>query len=372
MKYSYIAQPPGIMSPALSRIAFCMYMVKFVGTSKVKRNMIFCIIASQLFVNVGTMIEVLISCENFAMLWDRTIQGRCWSLKIQAYVGFFQGGMEFQPSECQLTLSTAWNSMTDLVLTILPVFVIKNLNMELRTRVVLCILLGLSCFAMVACIVKTIELKALGDHYDFTYSTSSFVIWFTVEQYIVIIAASIPTIRPLMLRLSQRWKNRSTPSGSQPTMTQTMMANNNAATATARRASQPELEMSTEKTEPISSTFSWSSAVSPRPVRLNTPTIATHDTPSPDATIRVELEPPYIHPSPRSPPPPGTIRKTISIVIRPESMDENLHQTRGVQTTISAGPTTPQPLPAVPSSDSWPWPREFEEDRDEGQREGEK
>lgn len=75
-----------------------MYMVKFVGTSKVKRNMIFFIIASQILVNVGTMIEVLISCESFAMLWDRTIQGRCWSLKIQAYVGFFQGGMEFQTS----------------------------------------------------------------------------------------------------------------------------------------------------------------------------------------------------------------------------------------------------------------------------------
>jgi hypothetical protein len=92
MKWSYIAQPPGIMSPAISRIAFCMYMLKFVGTSKTLRNIFYAIILTQLLVNIGTMIEVLISCQHYAMLWDHRIQGRCWSPKVQAYVGFFQGG----------------------------------------------------------------------------------------------------------------------------------------------------------------------------------------------------------------------------------------------------------------------------------------
>lgn len=92
MKWEYLAQPAGIMSPAFARIAFCMYMVKFVGTSKLKRNLFYFIIASQLIVNLGTMIEVLISCEHFAQLWDFRLHDRCWSPKIQAYLGFLQGG----------------------------------------------------------------------------------------------------------------------------------------------------------------------------------------------------------------------------------------------------------------------------------------
>jgi hypothetical protein len=92
MKWSYLAQPASIMSPAISRIAFCMYVLKFVGTSRIKRYTFNFIIATQLVVNLGTMVEVLVSCERFEQLWDFRMHGRCWSPKIQAYLGFFQGG----------------------------------------------------------------------------------------------------------------------------------------------------------------------------------------------------------------------------------------------------------------------------------------
>lgn len=324
------------MSPAFSRIAFCMYMLKFVGTSKTKKNTFYLIIITQLIVNLGTMVEVLISCEDFAQLWDHNLTGRCWSPRIQAYTGFFQGGMlAYLADELVSDRHAAWNSMTDIVLTVLPILILMKLNMELRTRVALCVILGLSFFAGVACIVKTIELRALGDRLDFTYSTANFVIWFTVEQYIVIIAASIPTIRPLALRLSQRWKNR-TPTGSLPT------------------ANRPIVSPPTAIHPDGSADLTWSSVTQPRPVRLNTPVVD-------DGVQKVELEPPYVHPSPRSPPPPGTIRKTISIVIKSESMDENLNQARGVHTTVSAGPTTPEPATAAVKHESWPFPGDGED-----------
>lgn len=310
------------MSPAFARIAFCMYMLKFIGTSKRKRNLCYFIMVSQLVINIGTMIEVLISCEHLAQLWDFRLQGRCWSPKVQAYLGFFQG---------------AWNSTSDLVLTILPVMIIRNLNMELRTRIALCVVLGLSVLAMIACIVKTVELRSLGDRVDFTYNTANFVIWFTIEEYIVIIAASIPTIRPLALRLSQKWKNR-TPNGS--------------ADHGHRRARPSSIPVQVDQDH--SNDLSWSSA-SPEIVRLNTP--------SPDDSAgKLEVESPYVHPSPKSPPPPNTIRKTISVVINSESMDEDLQKVRGVSTIVSAGPVTPEPQSAAPYN-SWPFPGEEEESK---------
>jgi len=91
------------MSPAFARIAFCMYMLKFIGTSKRKRNLCYFIMVSQLVINIGTMIEVLISCEHLAQLWDFRLQGRCWSPKVQAYLGFFQGG-QWRSRCCQTVL----------------------------------------------------------------------------------------------------------------------------------------------------------------------------------------------------------------------------------------------------------------------------
>lgn len=205
--------------------------------------------------------------------------------------------------------------------------ILRNLNMELRTRIALCIIMGLSFFAMICCVVKTIELQALGDRRDFTYQTSRFVIWFTIEQYVVIIAASIPTIRPLALRLSQRWKNR-TPRGS------------------AQNSSQPFVP---QRNHDGSNDLSWSSVSPPIPVRLNTP----------DQTDNggiIQVEAPYVHPLPRSPPPEGTIRKTISVVIKSESVDEDLNQYRGVYTTVSAGPATPEVPSATATYNHWPFP----------------
>lgn len=201
--------------------------------------------------------------------------------------------------------------------------------MELRTRVALCVIMGLSFFAMIACIVKTIELRALGDRHDFTYTTANFVIWFTIEQYVVIIAASIPTIRPLALRLSQRWKNR-TPRGTAHT--------------SVRPIGPP------SGNDPDSSDgLSWGSLSPSPPVRLTEPELET-------IGGRIEVESPYVHPLPRSPPPPGTIRKTISIIISSESVDESLNQARGVYTTVSAGPSTPAPSTTAAMYNSWPFP----------------
>ena len=92
MKWEYIAQPAGIMSPTFSRIAFCLYLLRFIGTDKKKKNLFWFFIISQLVVNLATLIEVIISCDQYAMLWDKNIKGRCWSPMIQAYLGFFQGG----------------------------------------------------------------------------------------------------------------------------------------------------------------------------------------------------------------------------------------------------------------------------------------
>lgn len=76
--------------------------------------------------------------------------------------------------------------------------------MKTSTRAALSILMGMSIFAMIVCIVKSVYLKYIGERMDFTWDTVNFVIWFSVENYVCIITASIPTIRPFFLWLNKR------------------------------------------------------------------------------------------------------------------------------------------------------------------------
>ena len=106
------------------------------------------------------------------------------------------------PRNKQAHTLQACNTLVDLILTFLPAFVVWNLQLTQRIKLGLGILLSLSIFAAVASIVKTVKLKSIGAGGDITHNLVAFVIWFTVENNVVIAAASVPTIRPLFVRRS--------------------------------------------------------------------------------------------------------------------------------------------------------------------------
>jgi len=51
---------------------------------------------------------------------------------------------------------------------------------------------------MIASIIKTIELRAITAKDDATYAMAKLAIWWTLEASLVLIAASIPTLRPII------------------------------------------------------------------------------------------------------------------------------------------------------------------------------
>lgn len=51
---------------------------------------------------------------------------------------------------------------------------------------------------MIASITKTIQLQAITAKADITYAMAHLATWWTLEAYLVIIATSIPTLRPIM------------------------------------------------------------------------------------------------------------------------------------------------------------------------------
>lgn len=93
MKYQTIAEPIGIMSPTIGRIAFALYLFKLVGPVRLHRWILHICIWSELVVNILNIITIFAQCPHVPQIWEDTPAGVCWPKTVQSDLGYFQGGM---------------------------------------------------------------------------------------------------------------------------------------------------------------------------------------------------------------------------------------------------------------------------------------
>ena len=98
--------------------------------------------------------------------------------------------------------------VTDLLCAGIPVLVIHRLQMTFRTKVALCVLMGLGVFTAGCAVAKAITLRGVfADDYTFAFTEPA--TWAAVEQFVGIITASIPALRPLLSGFLERSHSRS-------------------------------------------------------------------------------------------------------------------------------------------------------------------
>lgn len=90
------------------------------------------------------------------------------------------------------------NTTADWVLGILPVFIVRNLQMKLKTKVLVVGILAFAAIGSTATIVRMFYIHTIMDGPDFLYATTDLAIWSTVELGIGITASSVATLRPLV------------------------------------------------------------------------------------------------------------------------------------------------------------------------------
>jgi hypothetical protein len=129
--------------------------------------------------------QIISQCQPTAFFWSPTrdpLQGHCMSPKI--ILGF--------------TYSHAVvSSIGDWTFGILPAFLVSGLNMNLRTKVSVFLLLSLANVGSIATLIRVKAIHQISTSSDFLFATVDLVIWSSVEVGIAIIAASIATYRPL-------------------------------------------------------------------------------------------------------------------------------------------------------------------------------
>jgi hypothetical protein len=91
--------------------------------------------------------------------------------------------------------------VSDFFYSFIPATFIFKIQVSLREKLVLYLLMGLGLVASIACIFKIVNSNTLKKSRDNTWDSVPLVIWGFVEQHLAIIAACIPCLKALFERL---------------------------------------------------------------------------------------------------------------------------------------------------------------------------
>ncbi|PMD25802.1 hypothetical protein NA56DRAFT_529236, partial [Hyaloscypha hepaticicola] len=167
---------------SLIKLSVAFFLLRLVP-GKVYKWFLYGMIAFLVAFTLSSEGTILFSCVPIRASWDRAGEptAKCFSNNTFTDIGLF---------------NSIVNILTDVLFASLPVTVVWNLQVNLRTKLSLLAILSLGYFACAASIIKTVIQVHVLSNPDMTFNDSYFV-WNSIELYIGILAASLPALRPL-------------------------------------------------------------------------------------------------------------------------------------------------------------------------------
>ncbi|KAH9214248.1 hypothetical protein DL95DRAFT_389702 [Leptodontidium sp. 2 PMI_412] len=191
MKYWYSSELIYIVTSLLIRLSIGFFLLRICNL----RGHIWAIritMGSMILASIMYFGFMVFQCKPIPYFWLRFTdgQGSCFPVKLVT----------------DLTIVfSVFSAASDLVFGILPIFVIWNLNMNRKTKVIVGGLLTLGILAGLSVIIRIIYVDSLRDPAeDFTFLTFKVAIWSIIEPAVGIICMAITTYRPLFKSLGDK------------------------------------------------------------------------------------------------------------------------------------------------------------------------
>ncbi|KAL6707604.1 hypothetical protein ACN47E_003954 [Coniothyrium glycines] len=180
--YLYICQILYAFAISLTKIAVISSYLRFIQEKGFRWSM-YTIAMSILALWVTGVFVTVFQCQPVSGAWNFTLADR----RCINYVNY-------------LYASSAVNVLTDILLCVLPWPHLWRLNMPLKQRIILCMLLA---GGMSACVIGIVRVAYLGTlrSTDITFSAVPCLILSVGECSLGIVSVSIPALRPLVQRL---------------------------------------------------------------------------------------------------------------------------------------------------------------------------
>ena len=161
-KWSRATIPPNLMACLMARISLCLFMMRIVNRVRTYKILLWFIISLNSVTTSASIIQLLAGCRPLEKLWNPKAPGVCLPAKVTLVIGL---------SQATAAIASDW------ILALLPILILKNLNMARRTKIMLSILMGTGLFVGVAALVKTLSLYTLGSRVDVTWDTFNLTCW---------------------------------------------------------------------------------------------------------------------------------------------------------------------------------------------------
>ncbi|KAJ9419944.1 hypothetical protein FOXG_15610 [Fusarium oxysporum f. sp. lycopersici 4287] len=123
----------------------------------------------------------LLECRPVRAMWEPVVDAKCMPTQKVWVIGYvFVGASMF----------------SDLVLTILPIFLIWKLSRSVVERCLVSVLMGLSVFATITTVLKIVYMKTFDiDSPDIFRATMPLFLWCRMEECLIMTAASAPLLK---------------------------------------------------------------------------------------------------------------------------------------------------------------------------------
>ncbi|KAK8097198.1 hypothetical protein PG999_013142 [Apiospora kogelbergensis] len=164
--------PFNIGAFSFPNISIAILVVKLLDPWPARTRALYAMVIVQVVLAMISIIIVFRQCQPTAKVWNKQLPGTCWNPDVLNNYSYFL---------------SAYTTLTDIVLAVVPISAFWKLQMPTNTRVGLCIMMGLTLLSAIVTIVKATYLM---------FDVVPLVIWGLIEQNVVIVAACIPTLRP--------------------------------------------------------------------------------------------------------------------------------------------------------------------------------
>lgn len=183
-----IWQPTFFLSVTLVRISICLLLLRIFGVNRHWRWGLWAVIALIITIFIPSFVMLFTQCIPYEKSWNPKINGHCVPASDNIRAALYSGIMAV---------------LQDWFLATIPIVFLWNLHMGLKQKVGICALMGLGYFSGICAIVRTVismQVFQAGGLADFSWVIIQLRIWGITENLVGIIAASIPTLKPLYVK----------------------------------------------------------------------------------------------------------------------------------------------------------------------------
>ncbi|KAF7924011.1 hypothetical protein EAE99_006672 [Botrytis elliptica] len=176
-RLNWISQPLCVSGLTTCKISVACLILRLQYPTPWRTKLLISLLSVMVTMNSIAVILIFTQCTPVRMLWNPASapNGHCIKSNVVSIM-----------------------SQSASILAIVPVHMIWKLQMNKRKKVAICILLSTGVSAFGFAVIKIVELKNDANHSDITWATVWLFVWNAYEINLIIIAACIPTLIPLL------------------------------------------------------------------------------------------------------------------------------------------------------------------------------